>query len=295
MSPGGDDWEMMVSILYNLMKFIWKWPFFLLIFVKISFIMNETAYWEGNCLGEIIAVLSGKGGTGKTSLCAGISVELARQGKRVLCVDCDVGLRNLDISLGMSDCAGLSFLDVCQGGTPLEDAPRHPGFPTLRFLTAPMNCPVERIDPEDFAAFFRNSRESFDYIFLDAPAGVDAMFRLASGCADRIVLVTLPSPAAIRDACRVGELLELAGKRSVKLVVNRVDKGMLGSLRLTIDDVMDTAGLPLLGVVMEDSHVTLAAAFGRSLPEYAPRCAAARAFRRIANRLQGIPEPMKLR
>ena len=246
-------------------------------------------------MGEVIAVLSGKGGTGKTSLCAGLAAALARQDKRVLCVDCDVGLRNLDLSLGMSDCAGLSFLDVCQGGVPLEDAPRHPALASLRFLTAPMNRPAEDIDPTAFSAFLRIARESFDYIFLDAPAGVDAMFRLVSACADRIVLVTLPSPAAIRDACRVGELLELAGKRSVRLVVNRVSKGMLGSLRLTIDDVMDSAGLPLIGVVMEDAHVTLAAAFGKSLSEYAPRCTAARAFQRIANRLQGFPEPMKLR
>ena len=277
------------------MKIIWKQPFFLLIFVDFFCIMIKTVYRGGNCLGEIIAVLSGKGGTGKTSLCAGLSVELARQGKRVLCVDCDVGLRNLDISLGMSDCAGLSFLDVCQGGAPLEDAPRHPGLPQLRFLTAPMNCPVEDIDTTAFTSFLRAARESFDYVFLDAPAGVDAGFRLTSSCADRIILVTLPSPAAIRDACRVGELLELAGKRSVRLVVNRVDRGMLGELKLTVDDVMDTAGLPLLGVVMEDSHVTLAAAFGKSLREYAPRCAASQAFRRIANRLQGIPQPMKLR
>lgn len=246
-------------------------------------------------MGEIIAVLSGKGGTGKTSLCAGLSVELARQGKQVLCVDCDVGLRNLDISLGMSDCAGLSFLDVCREAAAPENIPPHPSFPGLRFLTAPMNCPARDIDPEAFSAFLRRAREAFDYIFLDAPAGVDAMFRLSSGCADRCLLVTLPSPSAIRDATRVADLLELAGKRSVKLVVNRVDKGMLGSLQLTIDDVMDSAGLPLLGVVMEDPHVTLAAAFGKCLWEYAPRCAAARAFRRIANRLQGIPEPMKLR
>lgn len=246
-------------------------------------------------MGEIIAVLSGKGGTGKTSLCAGLASALALQGKRILCVDCDVGLRNLDISLGMADCAGLSFLDVCQGGAPLEDAPRHPTLPGLRFLTAPMHCPPEDIDPERFSRFLRDARDSFDYLFLDAPAGVDAGFRLVSAPADRVILVTLPSPAAIRDACRVGELLELAGKHAVRLVVNRVDKNMLGSLQMTIDDVMDNAGLPLLGIVMEDPHVTLAAAFGKSLPEYAPRCAAAKALTRIANRLQGFPEPMKLR
>ena len=245
-------------------------------------------------MGEVIAVLSGKGGTGKTSLCAGLAAALARQGKRVLCVDCDVGLRNLDLSLGMSDCAGLSFLDVCQGGVPLEDAPRHPALASLRFLTAPMNRPAEDIDPTAFSAFLRIARESFDYIFLDAPAGVDAMFRLVSACADRIVLVTLPSPAAIRDAARVSDLLELSGKRNVRLVVNRVDEELLSTVRLTIDDVMDTTGTPLSGVVPEDANITLAAAFGVPVLMYAKKCPAARAFRRIAARLEGVPTKLKL-
>ena len=246
-------------------------------------------------MGEIIAVLSGKGGTGKTSLCAGLSVELARQGKRVLCVDCDVGLRNLDISLGMSDCAGLSFLDVCQGGAPLEDAPRHPGLPQLRFLTAPMNCPVEDIDTTAFTSFLRAARESFDYVFLDAPAGVDAGFRLVSSAADRFLLVTGFGPASVRDAARVGELLELQGKSDVRLIVNRVDRELLSTVRTTIDDVMDNAGLPLAGVVPEDPCVTLAASFGRPLLQYSPRCPAAKACRRIARRIQGFHEPITFR
>ena len=86
-------------------------------------------------LGELIAVLSGKGGTGKTSVCAGIAVALAAEGKKVLCIDCDVGLRNLDISLGMSDCGALSFLDVSEGGYPLDQAAEHPLFPKLKFWT----------------------------------------------------------------------------------------------------------------------------------------------------------------
>ena len=88
-------------------------------------------------MGELIAVVSGKGGTGKTSVCAGIATALAESGKRVLCVDCDVGLRNLDISLGMSDCGGLSFLDVSEFGYELENAPHHPIYDNLSFLTAP--------------------------------------------------------------------------------------------------------------------------------------------------------------
>ena len=246
-------------------------------------------------MGELIAVVSGKGGTGKTSVCAGIAAALAESGKRVLCVDCDVGLRNLDISLGMSDCGGLSFLDVSEFGYELENAPHHPIYDNLSFLTAPMNRSPEDINTESFIALFQRARERFDYIFLDAPAGVDAGFRLVCAAADSFLVVTGAGPAAVRDAARVGELLELAGKTNAKLIVNRVDKDLLSTVRLTIDDVMDTAGLPLLGIVLEDCHVTLAAAFGLPLLKYASRCEATRDFRRIAARLQGYHKPIPWR
>lgn len=246
-------------------------------------------------MGEVIAVISGKGGTGKTSVCAGIATALAESGSLVLCVDCDVGLRNLDISLGLSDCGGLSFLDVCEGGYTLDAVTRHPQYPTLSFLTAPMNRAVERINVTAFCQMLRGARRIYDYIFLDAPAGVDAGFKLVAAAADRFLLVTGSSPAAMRDASRVGDLLELMGKSNIRLIVNRVDRDMLGVLRMTIDDVMDTAGLPLIGVITEDSNVTLAAAFGRPLLGYSPRCAAVKAFRKIAKRVQGYPEPISLR
>ena len=246
-------------------------------------------------MGELIAVVSGKGGTGKTSVCAGIATALAESGKRVLCVDCDVGLRNLDISLGMSDCGGLSFLDVSEFGYELENAPHHPIYDNLSFLTAPMNRSPEDINTESFIALFQRARERFDYIFLDAPAGVDAGFRLVCAAADSFLVVTGAGPAAVRDAARVGELLELAGKTGAKLIVNRVDKDLLSTVRLTIDDVMDTTGLPLLGIVLEDCHVTLAAAFGLPLLKYASRCEATRDFRRIAARLQGYHKPIPWR
>lgn len=245
--------------------------------------------------GQCIAVVSGKGGTGKTSVCAGIATALAESGKRVLCVDCDVGLRNLDISLGMSDCGGLSFLDVSEFGYELQNAPHHPIYDNLSFLTAPMNRSPEDINTESFIALFQRARERFDYIFLDAPAGVDAGFRLVCAAADSFLVVTGAGPAAVRDAARVGELLELAGKTNAKLIVNRVDKDLLSTVRLTIDDVMDTAGLPLLGIVLEDCHVTLAAAFGLPLLKYASRCEATRDFRRIAARLQGYHKPIPWR
>lgn len=246
-------------------------------------------------MGELFAVLSGKGGTGKTSVCAGIATALAAADKRVLCIDCDVGLRNLDISLGLPGSTALSFLDVCEGGYPLEKAEQHPDFPTLFFLTAPMNRSAEQIDPASFREMLRSARSVFDYIFLDAPAGVDAGFRLVSTVADRFLVVTGAGPAAMRDASRVADLLELAGKQQVRLVVNRVDRTMLSTVHLTIDDVMDTAGLPLMGVVLEDPNVTLAAAFGKPVLKYARRCDASKAYQRIARRIQGLNEPMKLR
>ena len=251
--------------------------------------------WGRLRLGEVVAVLSGKGGTGKTSVCAGLATALAEAGKRILCVDCDVGLRNLDISLGMTEGEALSFLDVAGGNYPLSGAARHPLYSGILFLTAPMNCPVEDIDTEAFRAMLRQARREFDIVLLDAPAGVDAGFRLVSAAADRFLLVTGFGPASVRDAARVGELLELRGKTDVRLIVNRVDRELLSTVRTTIDDVMDNAGLPLAGIVPEDPCVTLAASFGRPLLKYSPRCPAAKACRRISRRIQGFHEPIALR
>ena len=244
-------------------------------------------------VGELIAVLSGKGGTGKTSVCAGIATALADAGMKVLCIDCDIGLRNLDISLGISQLSALSFLDVCQGEYTLEQATRHPDYPSLHFLTAPMNCPAQQVDQLAFAAMLRQARERYQYIFLDAPAGIDAGFQLAARFADRVLLITGPDPAAVRDATRAGELLELMGKYDVRMIVNRVNKKMVSAMELTVDDVMDRAGLPLIGVVPEDPHVTLSAAFYAPLLKYTKKGAGA-ACRRIAKRIQGLSVPVAL-
>ena len=245
-------------------------------------------------MGEAIAVLSGKGGTGKTSITAALATALASEGKRVLCIDCDVGLRNLDIPLGLSDTATLSFLDVCEGGYSLEQLTAHPQFSTLYFLTAPMSRRAEQIDADAFVGLVLSAREKFDYIFLDAPAGVDAGFRLAASRADRVLLVTGSDPAAVRDAGRTGQVLELMGKENVRLIVNRINPKLVSTMDLTVDDVMDNAGLPLIGIVPEDANVVLAAAFGKPLLQYTKKGAAA-ACRRIAKRIQGLPVKIDIR
>lgn len=244
-------------------------------------------------MAELIAVLSGKGGTGKTSVCAGLAQALAQSGEQVLCIDCDAGLRNLDIALGLSQFGALSFLDICQGGYSLDMALRHPLYPTLAFLTAPVSCTADQIDMTAFGAMLDAARSTFSYVLLDAPAGIDAGFRLAAQFADRILLVTGPDPAAIRDAARAGDALEQMGKTNVRLIVNRISKKIASALHLTVDDIMDKSGLPLIGLVPEDDNVTMATAFKQPLLTYTKKGAAA-ACRRIAKRLQGMKVPVKI-
>jgi len=244
-------------------------------------------------LGELIAILSGKGGTGKTSVCAGIAEALALQGQKVLCIDCDVGLRNLDIALGISQIGALSFLEVCSGGYSLDQATKHPVYPEISFLTAPVNCPVEDIDPADFAKMLDSARQKFHYVLMDAPAGIETGFRLAAQYADRVILVTGADPAAIRDASRAADVLETMGKRNVRMIVNRVNPKLISAMGVTVDDIMDQSGLPLLGLVPEDEGVILAAAFREPLLKYRKKGAAA-ACRRIAKRIQGQYVPVKL-
>ena len=242
-------------------------------------------------MGEVIAMLSGKGGTGKTSVCAGVATALAQLGQKVLCIDCDVGLRNLDIALGLSQIGAISFLDVCSGEYDFTQATVHPVYPNVHFLTAPVTCAAEDIDALQFARMLDRARTRYHYIFLDAPAGIDTGFRLAAKAADRVLLVTGADPSAIRDARQAGDSLELMGKHNVRLVVNRLEPSMAKAMDLTVDDIMDRAGLPLVGILPEDRDVVLAAAFSQPLLGYTRKGAAA-ACKRIAKRILGFSIPI---
>ena len=234
--------------------------------------------------GTAIVVASGKGGTGKTSLTGGVAGCLARLGRRVLCIDMDIGLRNLDISLGMTDRALMDFSDVVEGRCPLvRAAVSHPELPNLFLLTAPMRL-SDALTPGGMAALLNTARTQFDYILLDAPAGLEAGFRLAVCHADRAIVVATSDASSLRDAQRtVGELDHI---RQIHLVMNRIQPRLLRQMRTTIDDAMDTAGLPLLGVVPEDKQVILAANQGRPLI-LTGRRGAANAYLNIAKRLEG--------
>lgn len=243
-----------------------------------------------NAAGQCIAVVSGKGGTGKTSLVSNVGAALALSGKRVLCLDCDVGLRNLDLALGLSDAALMDFSDAAQGRCPLASAAvEHPKVPGLYLLTAPIRgCTVTEAQ---MRTLLDQVREQFDCCLLDAPAGLGSGFRLAACGADRCVVVTTADASSLRNAQLTVMELSRFPAGTLHLVVNRVRRRMLRRLHATIDDAIDKAGLPLLGVVPEDDALSLCQNRGVPLPLQSSQ-GAALAYRNIAIRLQGGRAPL---
>lgn len=237
-------------------------------------------------MGQILAVVSGKGGTGKTSLCAAVACCLAELGQRVLCIDADVGLRNLDISLGMSQEHALPFTAVMSGEYPLDKASVHPKFETLRFLTAPVTKQPEELDKDAFFSMLEQAKNQYDWVMIDAPAGVGAGFYLAAHKADLAMVVTGSDPAALRDGARTAQFLEQVSTAEAKIVVNRIRTGFFRKLRFTVDDCMDTIGLPLIGIVPEDEAVYLSAAKQKPLTRSGKK-GAKEAAKHIALRLLG--------
>lgn len=237
-------------------------------------------------MGQIVAVTSGKGGTGKTTISAAVASCLAAEGKRVLCIDADIGLRNLDISLGMADLATISFTDVLNKRYALSDATASEDIPGLFLLTAPIVEHAESIDLEAFGKMLDEVREQFDYCIIDAPAGLGTGFRLAVQFADCVLVVTAADPASMRDAAGTADRLTQMDKENVRLVVNRITPRLFRLMRLTVDDVMDEVGLPLLGIVPEDPNVMLAAARNTPLILSTDQGAAIAAVH-IARRLDG--------
>lgn len=151
--------------------------------------------------GQCIAVASGKGGTGKTSFTAGVGAALALSGRRVLCLDCDIGLRNLDLALGLSDRTLMDFSDVAQNRCSLElAAVEHPKIPGLFLLTAPARPHGRPVTEIQMADLLREVRRRFDFCLLDAPAGLGRGFQLATCAADRCVVVTTADASSLRDA-----------------------------------------------------------------------------------------------
>ena len=242
-------------------------------------------------MGKIIAVVSGKGGTGKTSFTANTGLALASLEQRVLCMDCDITLRNLDLALGLSDRALMDFSDVLAQRCTLEQAVvTHRQYPTLDLLTAPMADKPLPLTVRQLAALAKEIRERYDWCLMDAPAGLGQGFKMAACMADQVIVVTTTDISAMRDAQRTAMELSAFPGGTVHLVVGRVSKKVLRQLHTTIDDAIDAAGLPLLGVVPEDEDVPYCLNRGLVLRER--NYYAARAYENIAKRIMGRKTPL---
>ncbi len=243
-------------------------------------------------MGTVIVVTSGKGGTGKTTTVGAVGSCLAAEGRSVLCLDCDLGLKNLDLALGMSDLAVKNFYDVMVGDCPLETAAAaHPDIPGLYLLTAPVDIFPEDLDRAQFGALIQAIRQQYDYCLIDSPAGIGGGFALAAAFADRAIVVATADVASLRDAQRAVMELEALGIEDVRLVANRVVPKLLKRSGETIDDIIDITGAQLLGLVPEDKEVTLAANRGAALVLSETKGAAV-AFLHIARRIQGRDVPL---
>ena len=239
-------------------------------------------------MGTSVMITSGKGGTGKTSLTAGTASCLAALGRRVLCIDLDIGLRNLDMVMGLSDRAVMDFSDVmAYRCTLLDAAVEQPEIKGLYLLTAPLT--PDGLDVQRFHEVVDEAKECFDYVLMDCPAGLSGGFQLAMNAAARAIVVSAVDPAALRDAQRA--VAELHALPQLHLVMNRVQPKLMRKLRTSIDNAMDTAGLPLLGVVPEDEAVTMSAAAGVPLV-LATYKGAAPAYLNISKRILGQRVPL---
>lgn len=243
-------------------------------------------------MGQSILVTSGKGGTGKTSLVAGVSACIGALGKTVICVDADVGLRNLDIALGMSERAVLDFMDAIREPDRLDEILlSHPQIPNLLLLPAPTGLSPAEVPREAFQDLISRLAERADFVFVDSAAGLDAGFELAAGACDSAIVVACPDPLAIRDAARTAQ--SLTAHSPIWLVVNRVVPKLIRMRCATnVDDAMDGTGLPLLGLVPEDEVVTAAATKGIPVV-LASSSGAPVSYLNIAKRLLGRKVPLE--
>jgi septum site-determining protein MinD len=237
---------------------------------------------------RIITITSGKGGVGKTTTVANLGVALSRMGQRVVVIDSDIGLRNLDMILGLQNRIIYDIVDLVEGRCRARQALiRDRVVPELYLLPAAQSRDKTAVSPADMVRICEQLRNECDFILVDSPAGIELGFRNAIAPSDEFVLVTTPEYAALQDVDRVLGILESEGRDQTRLIINRMRPEL--SRRgdsLTVDQVLDVLGLDLLGIVPESEDVI--AANVRGVPiAHAAETLAGQAYQNIARRLLG--------
>ena len=243
--------------------------------------------------GIVITITSGKGGVGKTTTVANLAAALSLLGHRVIAVDADIGLRNLDIILGLESRILYDVVDVAEQRCSLQQAlVRDERAPSLQLLPAAQIREKSDISPQQMAMICQELRKMADYILIDSPAGIEHGFRNAIAPADRILVVTTPDVSALRDADKVIYLLERDWRQHPWLILNRYNAKMVqnGDMR-NIDDVLDILAVDLLGVIPEDSEIVLST--DRGLPAvYNKNLWSNMAYFNVARRIMGESVPL---
>jgi len=242
--------------------------------------------------GKVITVTSGKGGVGKTTATANLGAALAASGEKVVCLDADIGLRNLDVVLGLENRIVYDLVDVVEGRCRLRQALiRDKRLPELYLIPAAQTRDKNSVSPSDMVRLTDELRQEHDWILIDSPAGIERGFRNAIAPADIVLVVTNPEVSAVRDADRIIGLIEAEEKGPARLVINRIKPGMVkrGEM-LSPEDVLELLAVELIGLVPEDESVVMSTNRGTPVA-LDNKSKAGQAFKNIARRLHGEQVP----
>lgn len=243
-------------------------------------------------MSEVIVITSGKGGVGKTTTSANIGTALNLLGKKVVLLDADIGLRNLDVVMGLENRIVYDLVDVVEGRCRTKQALiKDKRYDGLFLLPAAQTRDKDAVSPEQMKKLCTSLKEEFDYIIVDCPAGIEQGFKNAVAGADRAIVVTTPEVSAVRDADRIIGLLEANGISNTQLIINRVRMNMVkrGDM-MAMDDVVEILAIDLIGVVPDDENIVITTNKGE--PAVSDKNSlAGKAFRNVAERIEGNEVP----
>ncbi|MDD6201641.1 MAG: septum site-determining protein MinD [Lachnospiraceae bacterium] len=243
---------------------------------------------------EVIVVTSGKGGVGKTTTTANVGTGLAAMGKKVLLIDTDIGLRNLDVVMGLENRIVYNLVDVIEGNCRVKQALiKDKRYTGLYLLPSAQTKDKTAVNESQMRKMIDHLKDDFDYIILDCPAGIEQGFKNAIAGANRALVVTTPEVSAIRDADRIVGLLEANEFKQIDLIINRIRYDMVkrGDM-MSADDVVDILAIPLIGIVPDDENVVIATNQGE--PLVGSQTFAGRAYKNICMRILGNDVPFEI-
>lgn len=242
-------------------------------------------------MSEVIVITSGKGGVGKTTTTANVGTGLAKEGKKVVLIDTDIGLRNLDVVMGLENRIVYNLVDVIEGNCRIKQALiKDKRYPNLYLLPSAQTRDKTAVSPEQMQKLTEELKEEFDYILLDCPAGIEQGFQNAIAGANRAIVVTTPEVSAVRDADRIIGLLNANEVKRTELVVNRLRADMVkrGDM-MSSDDVVEILAIDLLGIVPDDENIVVSTNQGE--PLVGSRSMAGQAYENICRRIMGEDVP----